>query len=239
MYFRKNKVMTVQVNNLSEESASYRSMAHIYEEFSIAEDYPEYILKELLPRVFDKKVADIGCGNGKYLKALSPYVTSIIGLDKSFEQVTLAQKNCIAKPNILVSLADATHIPLPNHSVDVVMACWMLGTILEQARQEEVILEMKRICKPDGKIILIENLEDSQFEKLRGRSPDPLERTANYNNFLLSQGFNLNQTIYTYFNFESTERAKDVFHKIWKDRLVGEINTKFIEHKVGLFCYQN
>lgn len=239
MYFRENKVMTIEVNNLSEESASYRSLAHIYKEFSIAEDYPEYVLRELIPHVLDKKVADIGCGNGKYLKALSPYATSIVGIDKSFEQVTLAQKNCIAKQNVLVSLADATNIPLANNSVDIVMACWMLGTILEPSRQEEVIAEMKRICKPKGKILLIENLENSQFEKLRGRSPDPLERTANYNKFLLSKGFTLNQTIYTYFNFDSVERAKDVFHTIWKERIIGEIKSKCIEHKVGLFCYQN
>lgn len=231
--------MTIQLNNLSEESVSYRSLANIYQEFSNAEDYPQYILQELIPQVLDKKVADIGCGNGKYLKQLAEYTSTIVGLDKSFEQIKLAEKTCIAKSNVFVSLADATNIPLENNSVDIVMACWMLGTILEKHRQEEVIEEMKRICKPNGKILLIENLEDSQFEKLRGRSPDLLSRTTNYNNFLLSQGFKLEKTIYTYFMFDSIERAKDVFQTIWKDRITGEINSKFIEHKVGLFSYEN
>jgi ubiquinone/menaquinone biosynthesis C-methylase UbiE len=231
--------MVMQLNNLSEESVSYRDLVHIYKEFSTAEDYPKYILQELIPKVSGKKVADIGCGNGKYLKSLSNHASSIVGLDKSFEQVTLAHKNCITKQNVLISLADATNIPLADNSVDVVMACWMLGTILEESRQKEVIAEMKRICKLDGEILLIENLEHSQFEKLRGRSPDPLNRTINYNKFLTNHGFNLEKRIYTYFKFASIERANDVFQLIWKDRFVGEIKSEFVEHKVGIFVMKN
>jgi ubiquinone/menaquinone biosynthesis C-methylase UbiE len=226
-------------NNLSEYSNSYRSLANIYEEFSSAEDYPEKLLPCLIPHIRGKVVADIGCGNGKYLNLFSTYCYSMIGLDKSFEQVNLAKDKCSEELNVSVIQADATEIPLVEHSVDVVLACWMLGTILERDRQEQVIKEMKRICKPGGKIIFIENMPRSEFEALRGRFPDPLNRTEEYNNFLMEQGFELWSSINTHFEFSSIEKAREVFKTIWKDRLVGEINSNIIKHKIGIFCYSN
>lgn len=227
-----------QSNNLSEYSASYREMANIYEEFSIAEDYLGLIFEYLIPHARKKVVADIGCGNGKYLHALAPHSASMVGLDRSIEQLSLAKKGCLKESNVSLSLADATDIPLSNASVDVVLACWMLGTILEKNRQEKALSEIKRICKPGGKVIFVENLPDSEFEKLRGRSPDPLNRTINYNNFLFENGFKLACELDTYFKFSTAQRARKVFNEIWKDRLVGEINSNLVQHKVGIFCFE-
>lgn len=221
-------------NNLAEDSISYKNEADIYQIFSEAEDYPQKILEEIIPVIHNKNMVDLGCGNGKYSSLLSIYAKSIISIDKSFEQLTLANKNNNSF-NTQFLQADATHIPLNHNEVDIVFSSWMLGTILDPERQLQALNEMKRICIKNGCIVLIENALDSEFELLRGRDSKKDNRTANYNNWLISQGFKIHSTINTYFKFENLQVAQYVFESIWKDRLTKKVTSNIVEHKVHIF----
>lgn len=228
--------MIHNLHNLSENSLSYGKSANIYELFSQAEDYPQLVLQELIQLTSNKTVADIGCGNGKYVYLLQPWVKTILGMDKSIEQLKIAKNYSIINQALFFQ-CDATQIALPNNSQDIVLSCWMLGTILDQDRQETALNEMKRICK--DKIILVENNIGSQFELLRGRDPNIDQRTYLYNQWLIDQGFTLYKTVHSYFQFENKQVAQFVFSSIWKDRLTQAINDKKINHSINIYIYNH
>lgn len=220
------------MNNLAENSVSYNEEAYIYALFSQAEDYPNYVLNELIQLTQQKNVIDVGCGNGKYAKLLKPYVHNIIGMDKAISQLILAQHN---NPDIPFFQGDATDIALLDNSQETVLSCWMLGTILESNRQLQALHEMKRICSKQ--VVLVENNIGSQFELLRGRNPLYDNRTHNYNSWLLEQGFVLHKTIHTYFQFDSIKNAQLVFNSIWGNRLTQDIENNIIEHSINIYVF--
>jgi ubiquinone/menaquinone biosynthesis C-methylase UbiE len=214
--------------DLSENSNSYHQEADIYQQFSDAEDYPNLIYNQLLIHIKNKIVLDLGCGNGKYLNLFSNEAQTIIGIDKSYEQLKNAKKH----NNVNIIQADARKIPFPNYTFDVVFSCWMLGTISDDMSRLEIIKEMKRILKPDGIILLIENEQGDEFEEIRGRNNDPLQRTKIYNEWLLNQGFIIEKHVQTYFQFNNIEQANQVFKLIWGDKIKTKINTVTINHPV-------
>lgn len=218
------------MNDLSEKSKSYYDENTIYKVFSDAEDKKELVLNHLKKIVKNKKVLDLGCGNGKYLTSLNS-ICDIYGIDLSFNQLKL-----ISHSNNIVC-ADAVNIPFKNNYFDVIFSCWMFGTILDENKRLKALNEAKRVLKKDGILILIENAEGSEFEKVRGRYPDILNRTENYNNWLLSNELTKDVSFDSYFEFESKQVANDVFYKIWKDRIIKEID-RVIEHKIDTYVYK-
>lgn len=223
------------MSDLSELSKSYYSEADIYETFSRNEDHPHRIYDELLPLIKNRRVLDLGCGNGKYIDLFYQDATFIIGVDKSSDQINRIQ----SRPNVSLYCADAQQIPLQTNYVDVILSCWMLGTILDSEKQNKVLKEMKRVLQPNGKIILVENDEGGEFEELRGRSPDPLKRTFNYNQWLLNNGFKVHKKIETYFQFNHSEQANFIFESIWKDKMTRKIKKAQVQHKVVIFVLEN
>ena len=216
------------MSDLSENSISYQQNADIYQSFSDAEDYPGYIADYLKTILYEKIVLDLGCGNGKYTGILNP-LCQVIGADKSFEQVQKAKSNF---PFSNFIQADALCIPF-KADFDYIIACWMLGTLVQPERQLKAIDEMKRCLKKNGKIVLVENNPNSEFEKIRGRDKD--DRTKNYNNFLLDNGFQIIKEINTYFQFDSTEQANCIFKNIWGDKICFEMTQPILKHSVLIF----
>jgi ubiquinone/menaquinone biosynthesis C-methylase UbiE len=224
----------VSHNDLSENSISYQNQADVYQLFSNAEDYNGLVLEKIIPLIQNHTLIDIGCGNGKYCHLLKYVANHIIGIDKSIEH--LAKDSFNSKADVVFLQADATYLPLANNSTDIVLACWMLGTITQRDRQLQALQEMKRVC--NNKIILIENNIDSEFELLRGRHSLSDNRTNEYNTWLIGQGFSLYQTIDTFFEFETSDMAQHVFSSIWQDRLTKKIINNKIEHSINIYVYQ-
>ena len=214
-------------NDLSEKSASYYSESDVYHKFSQAEDYLNLVENYLRNEVKNKDVLDLGCGNGKYLSLLENYCQALYGLDLSSEQLALIHKKEI------VICADASAIPLQSESLDLIYSCWMFGTILDEEKRLKAINEAKRVIKLGGKIILVENSEFSEFEKIRGRTQDPLKRTEKYNEWLFSQNFILKTQLDTYFKFPNEQEANTVFRQIWKDRFLGPVSST-IQHDISI-----
>lgn len=124
---------------------------------------------------------------------------------------------------------------LEDNSVDLVVSTWVLGTIMDIEERNNVLNELKRILKQDGQIILVENAENSEFEKVRGRDKD--SRTTDYNDWILNNGFILYNTINTYFEFKSLDRAKKCFEIIYGNEIASRIVDNKIEHKINIYKY--
>lgn len=106
----------------------------------------------LLPKNFlhGKRIADVGCGNGRIGRIIAPTSDRYIGLDMSnalsafptyienFEKVTLIR-------------ASATDLPLDNASVDVTL-CW--GVLHHVDEPEKALSELLRITKPGGHVLI-------------------------------------------------------------------------------------
>lgn len=216
------------MSDLSENSISYQQNADIYQSFSDAEDYPGYVADYLKTILQQKKVLDLGCGNGKYTNTLHP-ICQIIGADKSFEQVKKAKLN---SPQSSFIQADALSLPF-EPIFDCIIACWMLGTLVQHERQLKAINEIKRCLATDGKIVLVENDINSEFERIRGRDKD--NRTQDYNNFLLDNGFQIIKKINTYFQFDSTQQANHIFENIWGEKICFKMTHPLLQHSVVIF----
>lgn len=247
------------MEGLTESSKSYLSDAGVYDTFSKAEDAPGKVLEVLLPYAKGMHVLDAGCGTGKYTKALAPITKSILGVDQSAYQLELAKFNCGEVPGksrgstgeatpfgtkgaeipqstrVNFVQADLTQTPLAPGSFDLVISCWVLGTILDEKRRAEAVVELKRVLRPGGCIILVENGEGGEFEDLRGRVGDPQRKTAKYNAWLESQGFNIEARVATQFEFPTVELAQNTFRTIWGSTLKHEPKHGIITHNVMMY----
>lgn len=81
-------------------------------------------LAAMLPPMTGKVVADLGCGTGRWIDRLST-ATAYLGIDLSHEMLRHA-KPLPGRRNYLMQ-ADVAALPLRSHSVDVVLASFLVG----------------------------------------------------------------------------------------------------------------
>lgn len=111
----------------------------------------EWVLR-VLGDVKDKKILDIGCGDGALTYRIAEKGADIIGVDNSKEGIQLAEE-IFEKKKISAQflLADAYNIPVDNNS----MNCVVLSDIIEHIQEPERLLkEAKRVLKQNGKIVI-------------------------------------------------------------------------------------
>lgn len=226
----------MEYKNLLKDSKAYYEDNDYYEIFSIAEDGENKVANYLKALVNNKVVLDAGCGTGKFLPILESISTKYIGVDLSSNQLEKAKAKS-KKENSLFLNSSLVNIPLEDNSVDLIISTWVLGTITDLTEREKCLTELKRVLKPTGKIILVENAENSEFEELRNRTSD--SRTKDYNNWILANGFITEKEFDTYFSFNSLEEAKKCFEVIYGKNISNKIKNNKIEHKIVIFKYQN
>lgn len=222
------------MKNLLEKSEIYYKKASIYEAFAQAEDVPALVYQSLLPVFEDKNIIDIGCGTGKYLKLFAPHVKLILGLDAAEDQLSIAEekiKNC---SNVELICSDVAEVSF-SKSYDIAFASWMLGTITDEEKRLQVLDNIKRSLNKNGKIFLVENDIGGEFEEIRGRVNDPLERTKLYNNWLLQQGFQIAYKLESHFEFATIQEAKSVIEAIWGFEAAKKVTSKRINHPIVIF----
>lgn len=222
------------IKNLLKDSKAYYKNNDYYEIFSKAEDGEGKVAAYLKEQVKEKIVLDAGCGTGKFLEQLENESSKYIGVDLSFEQLIKAQSKK-KKSNTIFINSNLKDIMLESNSVDLIVSPWVLGTVTDLVEREKCLNELKRVLKPGGEIILIENEENSEFENLRNHHKD--KKTNFYNNWIRNNDFNKVKEINTYFNFVNLKEAKLCFQKIYGNEVANKIKSNRIEHKIGIFKY--
>ncbi|MGZ3692922.1 MAG: class I SAM-dependent methyltransferase [Bdellovibrionota bacterium] len=104
-----------------------------------------------------QKVLEVGVGTGLTLP-IYPHYCTVVGVDLSGSMLKEA-KELIAKKrlkNASVKEMDATKLEFPDNSFDCV-----LGNLFISATSfpREALLEMKRVCKPNGTIVLMNHFK--------------------------------------------------------------------------------
>jgi len=104
-------------------------------------------------------VLEIGVGGGYYAQPLSRLVRSFVALDLQAEMLNrLRHKPLSAR--LLPVQADASHLPIAENSIDVVIAVTVLG---EVPSAEETIAEVRRVLRPGGVFAVSEHWPDPDF----------------------------------------------------------------------------
>lgn len=219
---------------LLEHSKNYLHETDVYEKFVQGEDHPKKILNFIAPHVRKKIVLDLGCGEGTYARVLAPKSKYYYGLDSSSAQLKRATLKCLGLKNVRFFHSRAEKIPLKTRSVDFIISTWVISTIVSHRKRTKILLEAQRVLKDGGKIILVENDCEGEFEKIRMHP----NRTNKFDEWLIKKGFKKIKKVETYFRFASQEEAKNVFRSIWGARVSNQIKNNIIQHKVNIYVQE-
>lgn len=191
----------------------YQSEGERYEALISREDHQGNI-----PRVIDEiinvdglDVIDLGAGTGRLTLILAPRAKSIRAFDVSAEMLRVCRERLIASgpANWQVDVADHRHLPVEDHSVDLVVSGWSVSYLAvwnpDQPNQEldKWLVEMRRVLRKAGTIILFESLGTGN------ESPVRLEHVESTYQWLDENGFQ-NKWIRTDYQFESLDEAADL-----------------------------
>jgi ubiquinone/menaquinone biosynthesis C-methylase UbiE len=99
---------------------------------------------------------DLGCGHGRFLRFFASRADKMVGLDRSWRLLGIAQelmrKEPIDVPTDLL-WASATEIPLADSSQDAVTCVRVVQHVPDQ---DQCFAECRRVLKPDGRFVLVQ-----------------------------------------------------------------------------------
>jgi SAM-dependent methyltransferase len=98
-------------------------------------------------------VADIGSGTGKLTELLLPHAKQVFAIEPNLEMRTAGERLLGAYSNFTSVAASAETTPLPDHSVELIVA----GQAFHWFDRERTKIEFTRILKPGGFVALIWN----------------------------------------------------------------------------------
>ncbi len=133
-------------NRLVERNIRARALGYDFEEGI------KFVLEQSLP--LGDSVLEIGTGKGRFMTAVAPHVKELTTLDVSAEEQHLAQLNAAyagIQGKIRYLIQDAASLPWPDKTFDAVLT---MNAIHHIPHFEQVLGEMRRVVKPEGKIVL-------------------------------------------------------------------------------------
>jgi ubiquinone/menaquinone biosynthesis C-methylase UbiE len=107
------------------------------------------------------RVLEVGVGSGLNFSLYGKQVEIVFGIDPSPRLLAIARRRAAAAGVRAEFLqGSATAIPFANNTVDTVLMTWTLCSIADPLA---ALREMRRVLKPDGKLLFVEH----------GLSPEP------------------------------------------------------------------
>lgn len=140
----------VETDIKAAQAASFDSAADTYER--ARPSYPDEAVDWLL-RTRPREVLDLGAGTGKLTRALVGRVGAIHAVDPSPNM--LAQLQAVV-PSAHTAVGTAEQIPLPDASVDAVLAAQAWHWV----DPDRAVPEVRRVLRPGGVLGLIWNVRD-------------------------------------------------------------------------------
>ncbi len=114
----------------------------------------------LREKIAGPRVLEVGVGTGKNLTYYPPDV-SITGIDLSPRMLVKAKKKAaILNLDMNLDEMDVQELTFPDHSFDIVFATFVFCSVPSPVNGLE---ELRRVCKPDGKLLLLEHMRPGNF----------------------------------------------------------------------------
>lgn len=153
-----------------------KDIPKIMEEYKIDAQFAEFIWRktegtvpvvEVLHIKDGMKVLEIGCGSGGYTAGILSYFSStkfkMVAIDYSKSGITNAKyrlEKLSLNDRCQLIPSSALELPFHNDTFDIVICPSVIEHI---PKQENVLMEMKRVCKSNGEIIIS---TDNKYSKL-------------------------------------------------------------------------
>lgn len=126
-------------------------------------------------RIADLRLVDIACGTGRFLAGVKQNFPRlpVTGVDLSPAYLDKTREKLAARSWWALLEANAERLPLGSASADLVTSVYLLHELPEGARRR-VVLEMARILKPGGRLVLVDSIQygdHEPFDALLGLFP--------------------------------------------------------------------
>ena len=104
-------------------------------------------------------VAEVGAGTGHFLSLFDGVATRQIAVDVTQEMLVHARAD---HPHLSLVVADGVRLPLPGGSVDLMASA---QTLHHLSRPLPVLEEMRRTVKPDGHVLIVDQVATESYEQ--------------------------------------------------------------------------
>ena len=210
----------------------YHSAAERYQALVGREDYQGNLLPAILSidPLVGKDILELGAGTGRISCLIAPIVNRLVATDISHHMLSYGKGRLgeLSVANWHVGLASHRALPLASRTADVIVVGWSFCYAALDAGDdwqpalEEALLEVRRVLRSDGVLILIESLGTGFTTPNR---PDVL---VDYLAYLEALGFESNW-VRTDYCFTSKTEAYDLTTFFF-----GEAHMPMWETKAGV-----
>jgi ubiquinone/menaquinone biosynthesis C-methylase UbiE len=130
----------------------------------------------------DKKVLDVGCGHGTWLRRYNEWGamrSNLCGLDLMPDRIERARLGL--GPDFNLVIASAGRLPYPKETFHLVSQFTMFSSVLDSAMRQMIASEMIRVLKPAGLIIWYDlRMNNPGNPDVRGINRKEIERLFRY-----------------------------------------------------------
>ncbi len=107
----------------------------------------------------NKKILDIGCGNGAFEYLVADKAKEIVGVEVKDEDLFVARKECEMLSNVNFIEADIVNDGFPANSSDVVTLFDVIEH-LPRDSEPEALVKIYKILKPRGRVVISTPLQN-------------------------------------------------------------------------------
>ena len=107
----------------------------------------------------NKKILNIGCGNGAFEYLTANTAREIVGIDVKYEDILQAKEECVKFKNVNFVKANILEDNFPSNSADVVTMLDVIEHIPKEI-EPEVLKKIYKILKPQGQVVISTPLEN-------------------------------------------------------------------------------
>jgi ArsR family transcriptional regulator len=117
--------------------------------------YGERFSWELIPALLPPRavVADLGCGTGKMIERIAPFVSRVIGVDNTPAMLEAARHRTSGMMNVEIRSGDLEALPIDDQSIDAAMLVLALSYVAEPLA---VLVEMRRVLRSGGRAVVVD-----------------------------------------------------------------------------------
>ncbi len=135
--------------------ASYDSVAEMYDttfsNITVRRHEWQWLAKNLFP-LKNKKILDIGCGNGAWLYQWAHELDEGVGVDASEGMLEQARKRCRKFKNLNFQKITGPHLPFADNSFDAIVSVLSFRYL----DWDPIMQEVLRVLKPGGEIFIVD-----------------------------------------------------------------------------------
>ena len=167
-----------------------------------------------------KSVLEIGCGDGRVTSLLTQSSCRLTAIDINERLITKASQK-ISGVNFILSSGE--RISFPYYTFDVVI----FTLSLHHQDSHQALFEAKRVLKQEGKIIVVEPVEDGEVEKLFALLINENQEKKDAQTAIFNCGLQLSYTQlflaeWKFENLEDFQRSPFVYYDMKYDPKVAE-----------------